>query len=126
MIEYKIKDARKTTNEELLDNTNWDTKDLKFIVFEYLTPRSIGYPTKKKSKIYCFNKSDAVGNLGFKYILYNYIVCYFIGGGLPFNNKQLKSSNKKNKNGIDITNELESKITIKDIENGTLQLRQPL
>lgn len=124
MIEYKIKDVRKTTNEKLLDNTNWDIKDLKFIVFEYLIPRSMGSPIKRYSKIYCLNKSDEVGNLGLKYKLYNYIVSFSVG--LPFTYKKMKSSNEINKNGIDITEELGSKITIKDIENGILQLQLPL
>lgn len=118
MLHYKIDSSQLKID---LDNASIDDllSSHRFISFLYLIPRPIFPPVRRMSRIYVIPKSTASNHLGLKYSIYNAIICWF---GLPFSPIDMLSFNKLNRNGVDISSDIESRICLVDIKNGFIEL----
>jgi len=119
MIRFRIKNYFKNDDFDLIGESGLDSASMKFIVFEYIIPRPIFQPIRRISKIHIFRKDEAPRRYGIKYSLLNIVTCMF---GLPFGPIGMLSANKKNKTGIEISDDLRSRITLKDIQRGYVEI----
>jgi len=115
MIKYSIKNKFRYTANDIIDESELDLNSMKFLIFEYIIPLPMFPAIKRISKVYVYNKNEINIKAGYKYSIINIIVCWL---GLPFGPIDMISAYKKNRNGIDITNEIKPNISIKDLTNG--------